>query len=137
MMELHLINQTDWPEQADIFQFVLDRVPEILPNVHFESVELLLTDDPTIQELNKQYRQKDKPTDVLSFPFESEELLGQIIISVPTAKRQAEHLQQTLEKEIQFLFTHGLLHLLGYDHQEPAEEEEMLTKTYALLDRKQ
>lgn len=136
MMELYLENHTDWQQKAEIFEWVLLRIPAILPDVHFESVELLLTDDEAIQALNRQYRQKDKPTDVLSFPM-GDQLLGQIIISIPTAKRQAKQIGQSLEDELQFLFIHGVLHCLGYDHQTPEEEAVMLEKTYAILERKQ
>lgn len=70
--------------------------------------------------LNLQYRGKDKPTDVLSFPLADEihpSLLGDVIISVDTASRQAQRRQHSLPEELQILLTHGILHLLGYDHE--------------------
>ena len=73
--------------------------------------------------LNKEYRQKDKPTDVLSFPMEDEVMLGDIVISLDTAKNQAQEREIGLEREIAFLFIHGLLHLLGYDHETSVEDE--------------
>ena len=88
-------------------------------------------DDAKIHALNRDYRGKDKPTDVLSFAlFESDEAedeivfpgdqaevgLGDLVISVETAARQALELQHSLEREIAFLTIHGTLHLLGYDH---------------------
>ena len=112
-------------------------------------VSLLVTDDAAIQELNRTWRQQDKPTDVLSFPaFEASKLpdnpphLGDIIISAPTAKRMAqsgEHrrrvaieldhrpdaLDWSVGDEIAFLFIHGLLHLVGYDHQTETEQSQM------------
>lgn len=61
--------------------------------------------------------------------------LGQIFISIPTARRNAKAMNQSLEKELQFLFVHGLLHLLGYDHQTSAQEKEMLKNAYRILGR--
>lgn len=86
-------------------------------------ISLLLTDDETIKQLNKEYRNKDKSTDVLSFPMEDEIMLGDIAISVDTAKRQAEEAEINLDRETAFLFIHGLLHLLGYDHETSQEDE--------------
>lgn len=86
-------------------------------------ISLLLTDDETIKQLNKEYRNKDKSTDVLSFPMEDEIMLGDIAISVDTAKRQAEEAEINLDRETAFLFIHGLLHLLEYDHETSQEDE--------------
>ena len=95
-----------------------------------------LTDDATIHEFNRDYRSVDRPTDVLSFPvFEGEELiavpdghLGDIMISVETAARQAKELGHSTEREIMFLAVHGTLHVLGYDHMVPEDEEIMTGK---------
>ena len=79
-------------------------------------LSLVFCGDALIHELNREYRGKDQPTDVLSFPQERERgLLGDVIISVPTALRQAEAREQSLMVETEWLFLHGLLHLLGYD----------------------
>lgn len=86
-------------------------------------ISLLITDDETIHNLNKEYRQKDKPTDVLSFPMDDEVLLGDIVISIDTAKKQAEEREINIDREAAFLFIHGLLHLLGYDHETSVEDE--------------
>lgn len=86
-------------------------------------ISLLITDDETIHQLNKEYRQKDRPTDVLSFPMDDEVMLGDIVISLDTAKNQAQEREIGLDREIAFLFIHGLLHLLGYDHETSVEDE--------------
>lgn len=86
-------------------------------------ISLLITNDETIHQLNKEYRQKDKPTDVLSFPMEDDIMLGDIVISLDTTKNQAQERDIGLEREIAFLFIHGLLHLLGYDHETSVEDE--------------
>lgn len=97
-------------------------------------VSLTFVDDPTIHAINQEYRNVDAQTDVLSFPMlnedeweelEPEDLLGDIIISIPTAIRQSEQYGHSIEREIGFLFIHGFLHLLGYDHETEEEEQEM------------
>ena len=76
--------------------------------------------DQTIHELNRQYRNKDKPTDVLSFPLADEvcpTLLGDVVISIDTARRQARQRKRAFADELRALLVHGILHLLGYDHE--------------------
>jgi len=96
-------------------------------------ISLVLCDDLFIGSLNAQYRGKDKTTDVLSFAQDDPELLGDIVISLPTAARQAQAADWTLESEIALLGVHGLLHLLGYDDETEAGAWEMQAKTEAAL----
>lgn len=117
-------------------------------------VSLTFTDDEEIHQLNRDYRGIDRPTDVLSFAMqedgteeldiffevESEDeldpisgMLGDIIISVETAEVQSKEYGHSLEREIGFLFVHGFLHLIGYDHQDDATEAEMTSKQEAIL----
>lgn len=98
--------------------------------INFDECEisLLLTDDERIKDLNKEYREKDKATDVLSFPmsedpFEEGGMLGDIVISLETAKSQASDADIEIDREVAFLFIHGLLHLMGFDHEESEEAE--------------
>ena len=104
-----------------------------------DELSILLVDDATIQNLNRQHRNIDSATDVLSFPqMEDDEfishLLGDVVISVETAKRQASEHQLSLEQELVLLLIHGLLHLLGYDHERsPEEEQVMKEKTWELF----
>ncbi len=94
-------------------------------------VSVLLTDDNAIHELNLQYRDTDRPTDVLSFPTEDDEaegedgavLLGDIVISLERAKAQSEEYGHSFEREVAFLTVHSVLHLLGYDHETSEEDE--------------
>ena len=97
-------------------------------------VSVTIVDDETIHQMNKEYRHIDRPTDVLSFAFndydegiidEPINELGDIIISIDTCKRQAKEYGHSFEREMCFLFTHGFLHLLGYDHMEKEDEVEM------------
>ncbi len=96
-------------------------------------VSVVLCDDPFIQSLNAVHRGKNKPTDVLSFAQDDPEYLGDIVISLPIAARQAEAAGWTLEHEIALLGVHGLLHLLGHDDETAAGAWEMQTKTEAAL----
>ena len=80
-------------------------------------VSVLLTVDNVIRAMNRQYRHKNKATDVLSFPTEVEGTAGDLAISVETALKQAEEHRHSLEVEIKVLMLHGLLHLAGYDHE--------------------
>lgn len=81
-------------------------------------VALVLTRDPAVRDLNARYRGRDKPTDVLSFPGPGGDAgLGDIVISVDTAERNARRLRRTLRRELDVLALHGFLHVLGYDHE--------------------
>ncbi|KJS22982.1 MAG: hypothetical protein VR72_03290 [Clostridiaceae bacterium BRH_c20a] len=110
-------------------------------------ISLVFKDDDGIQELNKEYRGKDMPTDVLSFALleagedeltiidgEEELLLGDIIISLETAWRQAQEYNHSLEREIAYLMVHGLLHLLGYDHMTDEDQKVMRRREEELLE---
>lgn len=104
-----------------------ERVPE---NVE---ISVLLCDDDTMSELNGQYRKKRGPTDVLSFeqetpPGVTTSLLGDVVISLETAGRVCGGDRQTMRREVDLLFCHGLLHLLGYDHGTSRDEKEMKRK---------
>lgn len=97
-------------------------------------ISVVLCDDLFIRDLNARWRGKDKPTDVLSFAQEDDPaLLGDIVISLETATRQAEAAGWSLENEVALLGTHGLLHLLGYDDETQAGAWEMQSRTEAVL----
>lgn len=95
-------------------------------------LSVLLTDDAHIETLNRRHRNKAKPTDVLAFPMDAEpgpdgapRLLGDVVVSLDTALRQARARRRPLIVEVTHLMAHGLLHLLGYDHRTDAEERRM------------
>ncbi|MDE7315615.1 MAG: rRNA maturation RNase YbeY [Mucispirillum sp.] len=109
----------------EFFTLVAEAVfNELNMNNNEYEISLLITDDETIRKYNKYYRHKDRVTDVLSFPMEDEIMLGDIAVSFDTAKRQAEEAGINVDRETAFLFIHGLLHLLGYDHETSQEDEE-------------
>ena len=103
-------------------------------NAESRFLSVVLTTDENIHEYNREYRSVDRPTDVLSFPAdEGDDLLappdgflGDIMISIPRAREQAKALRHSTEREILFLTVHGVLHLLGYDHMRPEDEQIML-----------
>ncbi len=89
------------------------------------TVSLLFTDDDNIRQLNKQYREKDVVTDVLSFPSGEEGFLGDIALCLPRAFEQAKEYGHSAEREVAFLVAHSMLHLFGYDHDNEEEEKKM------------
>ena len=100
----------------------------------------MLTNDAAIRRLNRQFRHKDKPTDVLSFPAPGGDgpvvVAGDLAISLDTAARYARRFGHSLQQEVKILLMHGLLHLAGYDHEtddgEMAEREEALRRRFRL-----
>ena len=114
----------------DFFLSVAGEIKKLTELPDDSEISVLLTCDGTIQELNSNYRSIDKPTDVLSFPMGENNMLGDIVISVETAHRQS---QGEHEEEMAFLFIHGVLHLLGYDHEGVSENE--AEKMYSLQEK--
>ena len=116
--KIDFINQTDYKANQNFLEFLEKILEKILrdSNLCNKQCELLLVDNPTIQALNCSHRNKDMPTDVLSFPLESEFslLLGSIVISLDFVKSASVKLNHSLEDEIALLFIHGALHLIGF-----------------------
>lgn len=138
----------DW---IDKLKIILHKAGES-EGVHQGEVGLTFVDDAAIREINKLYRGIDKATDVLSFALNERsadepeilynddkelspesELLGDIVISVPRAREQSGEYGHSIEREIGFLFVHGFLHLLGYDHDSEEAEKEMFAKQELIL----
>ncbi len=107
--------------------------------MHEAELSLVLTNDEQIHKLNATYRKKDRPTDVLAFAQReaahegaNAALLGDVIVSVPTARRQAAEAKRDVLAEVTMLVAHGLLHLLGWDHDTDARDRKMRDKTEIL-----
>jgi probable rRNA maturation factor len=103
-------------------------------------LSIVLCDDRTIHSLNRRHRRKDKPTDVLAFALRegppmagAQHVLGDVVISLDTARRQAAEHGHSLWREVTLLLAHGLLHLIGYDHRTDAEEARMDAKVVELV----
>ncbi len=141
MNEFEIVNNTnenlkEIDELDNFINFALKYLK--LENVIFN---IIFVDDTYIHNLNKEYRGIDRPTDVISFALEDDKsfihtdfkVLGDIYISLDTAKRQAEEYKHSLKREISFLSIHGLLHLLGYDHMVKEDEEKMFALQELIL----
>jgi len=137
--------------QQKIAKIHQQRIREIIKNIiqylkvdENTEISILFTDDKFIKSLNKKYRGINKSTDVLTFNLEDgdlkfpevdkNKLLGDIVVSVETAQRQANNLNHNLENELMILLTHGLLHLIGYDHEEDRDNKIMQVKENEILD---
>ncbi|WP_297431164.1 rRNA maturation RNase YbeY [Sulfurimonas sp.] len=121
-------NQTSF----NIDETFLQKVSQTLTD---KDIELVVTTNAVIQEINKEYRNVDKATDVLSFPYEEMPMapLGSIVIAIDFVQQKAEEFSHSQNDEFSLLFIHGLLHLLGYDHEVDngemrAKEEELINK---------
>ncbi len=112
---------------------------QAVPKPH--TLTILLSDDSQLRSLNQSYLGIDAPTDVLSFPSEEsdpetgEKYLGDIVISIPRAERQARTAGHLLEAEAQLLVVHGVLHLLGHDHAKSADKSRMWQAQGEILER--
>ncbi len=131
------IEEGNWPDEAALEALVSSvfRAVEAeltLSPKHPSEVSLLFSDDATIQGINAEWRAKDKPTNVLSFPafplkpgMAPKPLLGDIVFAFETVEREASEEQKPFENHLSHLVAHGLLHLFGYDHESDEEGEEM------------
>lgn len=128
----------------DRYNEIFKNIKKVLNKDSDYDLSLTFVDDAKILEINRDYRNIDKATDVISFAIlDDNELpqiegievdLGDIFISIDTAKKQAENLNQTLLQELEFLFVHGVLHLFGYDHMNEEDETEMFTLQRKIID---
>lgn len=134
-------------EHMKLVQNILNFAAE-KENIEAESeVSVTFVTNERIQEINREYRGKDQPTDVISFALEElgedeveiigegiPRVLGDIIISTDRAEEQAEEFNHSFTRELGFLALHGFLHLLGYDHMEEQDEKEMFQRQKDILD---
>lgn len=135
-----IFNETNQKiEELDIINKMLNK---IIKNEKLEQTifNVIIVDNKRIHEINKEFRNIDKPTDVISFALEDFEditydfrLLGDIYISIDKAREQAKEYGHSLKRELCFLTVHGLLHLLGYNHEDERSEKVMFAKQEAIL----
>lgn len=141
MLELNIINETKAKISKKIFEDIFKRFNKVLKEKIDKKlgkrtgfVDLVINSDKSMRALNLEYRGKDETTDVISFAYlevtdykkqKGDVIAGDIFISVDTAKKQAKERGATLKKEFEVLFTHGLLHLFGFDHKTKKQETEM------------
>ena len=143
-MEIEIFNETEENLEKE-----LSELKELLVNVaKDEGLEnilfnVIIIDNSRIREINREYRNIDRETDVISFALEDDKtfnlheirVLGDIYISIDKAKSQALEYGHSFKRELSFLAIHGFLHLLGYDHMEKEEEEIMFKKQEEVLSR--
>lgn len=129
-MDIQFINTSEWGIDKGKFKEVIRRLQKQVPKTE-GVLNVVFVNDDYIHGLNKAYRKKDTPTDVLSFSyldspdFETTELIGEIYISIPTAERQAKEYEHSLPDELNRLFAHGFLHIFGHDHETDEDYERM------------
>ncbi|WP_423407439.1 rRNA maturation RNase YbeY [Heyndrickxia sp. MSNUG] len=141
--ELNELAQQEIEEIEKLLNFAADK-----ENIQAGSeLSVTFVSNERIQEINREYRDKDQPTDVISFALEEmgegeievvgadiPRVLGDIIISVPRAREQAEEYNHSFMRELGFLSVHGFLHLLGYDHMNEQDEKRMFDRQKEILD---
>ena len=145
---IDLLNEGALKSYRGAMKKILRRIKKELNVKQKLGLSVTLCDNNHIKDLNKIYRKKDMPTDVLSFAMEDDENkalieeigklskvreIGDIVISYEKAKAQADEYNHSLNREMCFLFTHGVLHLLGYDHMNENDEEVMFALQEKIL----
>lgn len=121
------IEAGDWPDVAEVMDRAAMEAWSVAGDGNPAAVAVALTDDEGIRQLNRDFRQKDRATDVLSFPAgepllpEDEAFLGDIALALEFIRREADLENKRFEDHLSHLFVHGLLHLIGYDHETAAE----------------
>ena len=123
-MEIKYLNQDEFDVDTSTFSAYLSKLQDVTA-LQAGLLNVVFVNDPYIRALNKAYRGKDKATDVLSFPYYEGGLVGEVYLSVETAKRQAKEHGHGLENELIKLVVHGILHIHGFDHEEDEDYEKM------------
>lgn len=141
MLKLDFTNETKLKIGKAIFRPLASRFYRVL-KTHVDKklsrrnglIDLVLIDDKVMHDMNREYRRKNSPTDVISFAYleitehergKGDVIVGDIFISVDTAREQANEKGHTILEELKFLFVHGLLHCFGFDHKNDRQEKEM------------
>lgn len=148
LVEIHYFNIKEVKEYNDLIQYVMTKAfkEEKMEELKLY-VNVILTNPEEIKKLNQQYRNNPTETDVLSFPmFEKqeiqtmlekgntiEEVLGDIVISIPRVAEQAQEYGHSFQRELAYMLIHGFYHLLGYDHMQEEEKKQMRTKEEWIL----
>ncbi|GFZ81915.1 endoribonuclease YbeY [Compostibacillus humi] len=147
-MQIDFLDKTDSisEEQKNLLERLLQFAAKKEKVAEDAEISLTFVHNEEIQQLNREYRDKDAPTDVISFPMQEKTegemdiigemlppVLGDIIISVDKAKEQAADYNHSMERELGFLTVHGFLHLLGYDHMNEEDEKKMFRKQESIL----
>lgn len=146
-MEIILVNES---EDKNVYRYkkdymwILSKTCEVLDRKNDYSLSVIFVEPDRIHEINRDYRQIDRPTDVISFALQDDDSnlfteedqneLGDIFINVRAMRSQAQEYGHSIRREACFLFCHGLLHLMGYDHMTKEDEEVMFHLQDVILD---
>ena len=139
-MDIYMDNSQLTALQTELLTQAVMSTIEHIPATGASEVSISFMTADEIRALNRDYRGKDSATDVLSFPVNNEFLTGQgrplgdIVICIDIARHQAEEYGHSLERELTFLVVHGMIHLLGFDHETPEEEAEFCAAQDKILD---
>jgi len=148
ILNIDFLDETGEVQEAhiELVEKLLQHAAELEEIEQDSEVSVTFVDNEAIHEINKQYRDKDQPTDVISFAMEElgegevaiigegmPRILGDIIISTDRTREQAEEYGHTFERELGFLAVHGFLHLLGYDHMNDEDEKKMFGRQDEIL----
>lgn len=146
-MEITITNQSSqkkWNRYKKDFLVIAEKAEQVLQLKKEYSMSVIFVDPSQIHQINKDYRNIDRPTDVISFALmdesddyemmEEDNEIGDIFINVQAIVDQASEYGHSMRREVCFLFTHGLLHLLGYDHMTKDDEEKMFALQDVILD---
>lgn len=146
MININFINEykKEYDYLLDLYNKINQNIIKVLDLQDDYDVSVTLVDNKRIHEINREYRDVDRATDVISFAndlelsFAIDEAtdLGDIFISVEQALQQAEEYHHSVERELSFLYVHGILHCLGYDHLNKEDEEEMIALQEVILNEK-
>ena len=131
-MEVKYLNQEEFKVEVKPFSAYIKRLDKAI-DVMAGLLNVVFVNDKYIRALNKAYRGKDMPTDVLSFAYGADDLIGEVYVSVETAERQAEERRHPLSDELIRLIVHGILHIHGYDHEKDVDYKKMLAVEKGVL----
>lgn len=141
MNEVGIFNETNSEiKELEDLKKVIDKALEI-ENINNVEFNIIIVDNDRIHEINREYRNIDRPTDVISFALEDDEsfpnlelrILGDIYISLDKVYEQSNAYGHSFFRELSFLTVHGILHLLGYDHMNEVDEKEMFSRQELIL----
>ena len=131
-MEVRYLNQKEFGIKVAPFAPTIKRLSGAI-KVQDGILNVVFVNDKYIRALNKAYRDKDEPTDVLSFSYGPDDLIGEVYISVETAERQSKEYKHSLSNELIRLIVHGILHVHGYDHEDEKDFEKMFAMEKKVL----
>lgn len=132
---INIINEANTENYERVIRKALKQAYKTTKTKRKQIINIILVTNEKIQSLNKTFRDKDKPTDVLTFPSDELKELGDVFIALNVAIKQAHDYHHSLERELGFLAVHGFLHAIGYDHETEDEAKTMFDLQEKILDK--